>query len=261
MVCRVFVPHQCLSRAPATSMSDLQAEAATAYADRDFSAATQKLNELVENEPNSSRWHEMRAQVLVDGKNFSAAVDDFDAALQEVPGSAVRLPRALPSNKLHCNACLCKHAAAPYKTPAHHLVLAGDAAQCSAVGSRSACHTAVALALGMLIAGLDCCQLVCTVALLGPLTRLSQQPRQIPQAHVWRAAGSECLTRVRLTTGCCRVLCTAALLSPWQAAAAAVPASPTLERRWLQSPSAWTEQGSLPGGRLPTRGFRSGRVP
>ena len=67
-------------------MSDLQAEAATAYADRDFSAAVQKLNELVENEPDSSRWHEMRAQVLVDGKNFRAAVDDFDAALQEVPG-------------------------------------------------------------------------------------------------------------------------------------------------------------------------------
>ena len=86
MVCHVLVPHQCLSGAPATPVSDLQAEAATAYADRDFSAATQKLNELVENEPNSSRWHEMRAQVLVDGKNFRAAVDDFDAALQEVPG-------------------------------------------------------------------------------------------------------------------------------------------------------------------------------
>eukprot|EP00891_Asterochloris_glomerata_P002907 jgi/Astpho2/2907/e_gw1.00050.290.1_t len=93
MVCYVLVPTECLSRAPATSMFDLQAEAATAYADRDFSAATQKLNELVENEPNSSRWHEMRAQVLVDGKNFKAAVDDFDAALQEVPGSE-RLDRA-----------------------------------------------------------------------------------------------------------------------------------------------------------------------
>ena len=96
-----LVPYQSHSRAPATSVSDVQAEAATAYADRDFSAATQKLNELVENEPNSSRWHEMRAQVLVDGKNFRAAVDDFDAALQEVPGNM------LPGCPGHCRATCC----------------------------------------------------------------------------------------------------------------------------------------------------------
>ena len=72
----------------------------------------------------------------------------------------------------------------------------------------------VALAMGKLIAGLDCSRLLFTAALLGPLTRLSQQTRQIPKAHAWWAAGSECLTSVGLTTGCCRMVGTAALLSP-----------------------------------------------
>lgn len=210
MVCYVLLPTECLSRAPATSMFDLQAEAATAYADRDFSAATQKLNELVENEPNSSRWHEMRAQVLVDGKNFKAAVDDFDAALQEVPGIMLS---GCPG---HCSAGL--GCCTVFRFPVTWArVLSAT--------------TAVALASGVLIAGLGCCQLHLIAALRGTLTRRSRQTRLILTACVWWAAGSKCLTRVGLTTACCRVfallLCSAVLLcsaAPEQASAAAMPA-------------------------------------
>ena len=202
------------SRAPATLMSDLQAEAATAYADRDFSAATQKLNELVENDPNSSRWHEMRAQVLVDGKNFRAAVDDFDAALQEVPGNMLS---GCPGHcRANCNACLCKHAAAAHETLARHLMLAWEAAQCPAVGSCSTCHHCC----GSCVRCADCwpglLSIACDCRPAWPSDQADATDTPDLNTCVWWAAGSECLFRVGLTTGCCRVVCTAALLSPGQ---------------------------------------------
>lgn len=65
----------------------LQAEAAEAYANRDFKKAVDKLSELIYQQPTSPRWSEMRAQVLVDGKNFAAAVMDYNEAIQRTPGA------------------------------------------------------------------------------------------------------------------------------------------------------------------------------
>ena len=38
-------------------------------------------------QPYSARWSEMRAQVLVDGKNFAAAVMDYNEAMARTPGA------------------------------------------------------------------------------------------------------------------------------------------------------------------------------
>jgi hypothetical protein len=43
-------------------------------------------------QPNSPRWSEMRAQVLVDSKNFSAAIMDYNEAMNRTPGA--RRPRS-----------------------------------------------------------------------------------------------------------------------------------------------------------------------
>jgi hypothetical protein len=43
--------------------------------------------QLIAAEPGSARWREMRAEALVDGKNFPAAVIDFDAALGLISGA------------------------------------------------------------------------------------------------------------------------------------------------------------------------------
>ena len=64
----------------------LQSEAAEAYARRDFKRAVDALSELMYQQPFSSRWSEMRAQVLVDGKNFAAAVMDYNEAMARTPG-------------------------------------------------------------------------------------------------------------------------------------------------------------------------------
>ena len=155
-MCDVLAPYQCHSSAPAASISDLQAEAANSYADRDFSAATQKLNELVENDPTSSRWHEMRAQVLVDGKNFRAAVDDFDAALQEVPGDM--LPGCLGHCRATCSTAM--HVSASMLLLTMRLLRI------------TSCWPGMLLSLAF------------ADALLGPLTRLSRQTCPIGK-HVY----------------------------------------------------------------------------
>ncbi|KAK9829331.1 hypothetical protein WJX72_005226 [[Myrmecia] bisecta] len=67
-------------------VDDFEATAYQAYADRDFEATVQLLNELIANNPSAPqmpRWLEMRAQVLLDGKNFGAAVTDYNAAIQQ----------------------------------------------------------------------------------------------------------------------------------------------------------------------------------
>lgn len=68
----------------ATSLDvyQLQTNAMQAYARRDFKEAVATLNKLVQMAPQDPRWREMRAQVLVDSKEFSIALDDFDAALR-----------------------------------------------------------------------------------------------------------------------------------------------------------------------------------
>ena len=63
-----------------------QVEAYEAYARRDFKRAVDKLSELIYQQPTSARWSEMRAQVLLDSKNFAAAIMDYNEAMQRTPG-------------------------------------------------------------------------------------------------------------------------------------------------------------------------------
>ncbi|GLC42869.1 hypothetical protein PLESTB_001433100 [Pleodorina starrii] len=70
---------------PVVDLSTLQEEAYLAYAERRFQDAVNLLTECIAAEPESARWREMRAEALVDGKNFTAALQDFEAALRLVP--------------------------------------------------------------------------------------------------------------------------------------------------------------------------------
>lgn len=93
----------------------LQAEAAEAYANRDFKKAVDKLSELIYQQPTSPRWSEMRAQVLVDGKNFAAAVMDYNEAIQRTPGARCHHCRAkcamLRRSFVHRPTCLLREVA------------------------------------------------------------------------------------------------------------------------------------------------------
>ncbi|KAL4436864.1 hypothetical protein ABPG75_004003 [Micractinium tetrahymenae] len=55
---------------------------------RNFAETVQLLNKIVDLEPREPRWREMRAQALVDGKNFTDALRDFDSALSLLPPAA-----------------------------------------------------------------------------------------------------------------------------------------------------------------------------
>jgi hypothetical protein len=64
-----------------------QEQAFQAYADRDFKTAVEKLTEIMQQQsPQEAKFLEMRAQVLVDGKAFDAAVKDYDAAMALTTG-------------------------------------------------------------------------------------------------------------------------------------------------------------------------------
>eukprot|EP00892_Ulva_mutabilis_P000363 jgi/Ulvmu1/10327/UM061_0010.1 len=69
------------------TISKLETEAYEAYARRDFKRAVDKLSELIYQQPQSARWSEMRAQVLLDSKNFAAAIMDYNEAMQRTPAS------------------------------------------------------------------------------------------------------------------------------------------------------------------------------
>lgn len=81
-------------------ISDLEDAAALSYANREFADTVQKLNELVDRQPDSPRWYEMRAQVLVDGKEFKAALQDFDTAISLYPGGTIDEARLLSGRAL-----------------------------------------------------------------------------------------------------------------------------------------------------------------
>lgn len=119
--------------ATADTQLALEQAAAAAYADRDFQRAVEALNRLLALEPQSLRWREMRAQAsacpaascraaagllalrpdsffirshcapwpsappkqaLVDGKNFSSALTDFDFVLSHLPSAGAEVDRA-----------------------------------------------------------------------------------------------------------------------------------------------------------------------
>lgn len=64
----------------------MQNKARAAYAERDFQTAVAALSELMYQQPNNPKWSEMRAAALVDGKNFAAAIMDYNEALNRTPG-------------------------------------------------------------------------------------------------------------------------------------------------------------------------------
>ena len=59
----------------------MQEAAREAYARRDFAHTLELVDQLVAAEPEVARWHEMRASVLVDGKRFEPALQDYARAL------------------------------------------------------------------------------------------------------------------------------------------------------------------------------------
>ncbi|KAI3437946.1 hypothetical protein D9Q98_000390 [Chlorella vulgaris] len=79
---------QAAAQREAATVDALQRAAAQAYADRDFVVAVEALSAIIEKQPDEVKWREMRAQALVDGKNFGAAIRDFDFAMKRVPGDA-----------------------------------------------------------------------------------------------------------------------------------------------------------------------------
>eukprot|EP00198_Chlamydomonas_reinhardtii_P007367 XP_001696703.1 TPR-repeat protein [Chlamydomonas reinhardtii] len=80
-------PRPALAAVGAVDLSTLQEEAYLAYAERRFQDAVNLLTQCIAAQPEEPRWREMRGQALVDGKNFSAAISDFDTALDFTPGA------------------------------------------------------------------------------------------------------------------------------------------------------------------------------
>ncbi|KAG2431512.1 hypothetical protein HXX76_009526 [Chlamydomonas incerta] len=75
------------SLAAVVDLSTLQEEAYLAYAERRFQDAVNLLTQCIGAQPEEARWREMRGEALVDGKNFAAAISDFDTALDLTPGA------------------------------------------------------------------------------------------------------------------------------------------------------------------------------
>jgi len=76
----------------ADGIGDLESRAFEAYANRDFQQASNLLTQIINMEADPAtipRWYEMRAQVLVDGKNFQAALTDFGEALSKTGPEAL----------------------------------------------------------------------------------------------------------------------------------------------------------------------------
>ena len=77
----------------------LQDESRRSYARRDFNQTLELVDELVREEPEDARYHEMRAAVRVDDKKFSLALEDYDKALDSTPGGcSMDCWRVLPSS-------------------------------------------------------------------------------------------------------------------------------------------------------------------
>ncbi|KAG2486622.1 hypothetical protein HYH03_014679 [Edaphochlamys debaryana] len=79
--------------ATAVDLATIEEEALLAYAGQRFGDAVRLMTQAIAVEPRETRWREMRAQALVDGKNFPAAIDDFNTGL-ELAGTADPVLRA-----------------------------------------------------------------------------------------------------------------------------------------------------------------------
>ncbi|EIE21845.1 TPR-like protein [Coccomyxa subellipsoidea C-169] len=76
-----------ISAAP--DLREIEEAAREAYAKRDFRTTLELVDELVAAQPSAARWHEMRAAVRVDGKQFESALTDFNQAINATPGCCV----------------------------------------------------------------------------------------------------------------------------------------------------------------------------
>ncbi|MEW5317635.1 MAG: hypothetical protein WDW38_008917 [Sanguina aurantia] len=86
-VCGVLLATTPAARA-AEDVDALQVAAFEAYANRDFQETVGLLTRILNVEPKEARWYEMRAQVLVDGKNFQAALEDYATAIELTPADS-----------------------------------------------------------------------------------------------------------------------------------------------------------------------------
>ncbi|BDA47067.1 hypothetical protein COCOBI_09-5220 [Coccomyxa sp. Obi] len=66
-------------------LQEIEEAAREAYATRNFRQTLELVDELVAAQPDTARWHEMRAAVRVDGKQFESALVDFDQAIAATP--------------------------------------------------------------------------------------------------------------------------------------------------------------------------------
>jgi tetratricopeptide (TPR) repeat protein len=73
------------------SFDQVEAFAKTSYEARELDGALAALTEIIRREPQTPVWYERRAQVLVDLKQFAAALTDFDAAVARQPPGFVSL--------------------------------------------------------------------------------------------------------------------------------------------------------------------------
>ncbi|GAX82059.1 hypothetical protein CEUSTIGMA_g9487.t1 [Chlamydomonas eustigma] len=84
----IFLTTPLSSFADSEASRRLEDAAFEAYAGQDFKETVRLLSNLINFEPTPSpRWLEMRAQVLVDQKDFEAAIKDYDAAIEYAPAS------------------------------------------------------------------------------------------------------------------------------------------------------------------------------
>ena len=73
----------------------VQKEADAAIQRGDVRKAVDTLSELIYKQPNNPAWSERRAEALLEGRNFSAAIMDFNEAMQQTNS-------ALPSLRVQC---------------------------------------------------------------------------------------------------------------------------------------------------------------
>lgn len=79
----------------------LEKVAGEKYADRDFGAALDALNRIIDIDGSNPRWYEYRANVLLDAKMFTEALDDFDVCLRLLgTGDSMDKARVMSSKAL-----------------------------------------------------------------------------------------------------------------------------------------------------------------
>ena len=93
---------QCCEHRQDDNSCAMQKQAMAAYERRDFKKAVDTLSEIIYQQPNNPYWSELRAQVLVDGRNFSAAVMDYNQAMGQISSMHLSFQHGMPNTKWSC---------------------------------------------------------------------------------------------------------------------------------------------------------------